>query len=71
VINLLISLFMGFREKSFTEAMLYTSSILFYLIIFFNYMGYEWMPFARDFIIIGGLHYVKGVMDYRERVANT
>lgn len=71
MINFIVSLFMGFKEKSFQEAILYTSSILFYVIIFCHYMEYNWVPFATDFRIIAILSYVKGVMDYRERVANT
>lgn len=69
MINFITSLLMGFKEKSFQEAILYTSSILFYLIIFCHYMGYDWMPFAKDFRIIATLSYVKGVMDYRERIS--
>lgn len=69
MIRFMVSLLMGFKENFFQETVLYTSSLLFYLIIFCHYMGYDWMPFAKDFRIIAMLAYVKGVMDYRERTA--
>ena len=68
MISFLSSLLMGFKEESFKEAMLYTTSILFYVIVFCQYMGYDWMPFVKEFRVMVALFCVKGVMDYRERI---